>query len=111
MWTLQFSNADAAVPGNLPNKWHVGLFNDTGSTQVLRCSSSAPDRSQSCRGGLAATGCLAREDGPAGWWRVRGNGGAGSGPRRYAALLVVDADVRDTFFVVECQQPHSFVVR
>jgi hypothetical protein len=36
LWTLQFSNADAAVAGNLPNEWHVGLFNDTGSTQVFK---------------------------------------------------------------------------
>jgi hypothetical protein len=36
LWTLQFSNADAAVAGNLPNEWHVGLFNGTGSTQVFK---------------------------------------------------------------------------
>jgi hypothetical protein len=36
MWTLQFSNADAAVSGNLPNEWHVGLFNNTSSTQVFK---------------------------------------------------------------------------
>jgi hypothetical protein len=36
LWTLQFSNADAAVAGNLPNEWHVGLFNNTGSAQVFK---------------------------------------------------------------------------
>jgi hypothetical protein len=36
LWTLQFSNPDAAVAGNLPNEWHVGLFNNTGSAQVFK---------------------------------------------------------------------------
>jgi hypothetical protein len=36
MWMLQFSNADNAIPGKLPNEWHVGLFNNTGSAQVFK---------------------------------------------------------------------------
>ncbi len=36
LWTLAFSNADAAVAGNLPNEWHVGMFNNSGSTQVFK---------------------------------------------------------------------------
>jgi hypothetical protein len=27
LWTLQYSNVDASVAGNLPNEWHVSLFN------------------------------------------------------------------------------------
>jgi hypothetical protein len=36
MWTLQFSNADAAPPATKPNEWHVGLFNNTTSTQFFK---------------------------------------------------------------------------
>lgn len=36
LWTLQYSNADASVAGNLPNEWHVSLFNNTSSTQYFK---------------------------------------------------------------------------
>jgi hypothetical protein len=36
LWTLQFSNADAAVAGNRPTEWHVSLFNNSSSAQVFK---------------------------------------------------------------------------
>jgi hypothetical protein len=36
LWTVQYSNADAAVAGNLPNEWHVSLFNNSSSAQVFK---------------------------------------------------------------------------
>jgi len=36
LWTLQYSNAGAAVPKARPTSWYVGLFNTTGSTQVFK---------------------------------------------------------------------------